>query len=63
MKRTKILILLAALLLTLTGCRTRTTGPVPPPPGESGQTTENNPGQTAQPEPPEDAPCFRDQRG
>lgn len=50
MKRTKILILLAALLLTLTGCRTRTTGSVPPPPGESGQTTENNPEQTAQPE-------------
>ena len=50
MKRTKILILLAALLLTLTGCRTRTTGSVPPPPDKSGQTTENDPGQTAQPE-------------
>ena len=50
MKRTKILLLLAVLLLTLTGCRTRTTGPVPPPPDESGQTTENNPEQTAQPE-------------
>lgn len=57
MKRTKILILLAALLLTLTGCRTRTTGPVPPPPDESGPATETEPGQAEQPEPPEGDPA------
>ena len=57
MKRTKILILLAALLLTLTGCRTRTTGSVLPPPGESGPATETEPGQAEQPEPPEDDPA------
>ena len=56
MKRTKILILLAALLLTLTGCRTRTTGSVPPP-GESGPVTETDPGQAEQPEPPEGDPA------
>lgn len=57
MKRTKILILLAALLLTLTGCRTRTTGSVLPPPGESGPVTETEPGQAEQPEPPEEDPA------
>ena len=57
MKRTKILILLAALLLTLTACRTRTTGSVPPPPDESGPVTENDPGQTAQPEHSEGDPA------
>lgn len=57
MKRTKILILLAALLLALTGCRTRTTGPVPPPPDESGPATETDPGQAEQPEPPENDPA------
>ena len=59
MKRTKILILLAALLLTLTGCRTRTTGSVPPP-GESGPVTETKPGQAEQPDPPEDDPAEDD---
>ena len=57
MKRTKMLILLAALLLTLTGCRTRTAGSVPPPPGESGPATETEPGQAEQPEPPEEDPA------
>ena len=56
MKRTKILILLAALLLTLTGCRTRTTGSVPSP-GESGPVTESEPGQAEQSELPEDDPA------
>lgn len=56
MKRTKILILLAALLLTLTGCRTRTTGPVPPP-GESGPATETEPGQAEQVEDAEEDPA------
>ena len=41
MKNTKLLLLTAVLLLTLTGCRTRTTVPVDPIPDENGETAED----------------------
>ena len=46
MKNTKLLLLTAVLLLTLTGCRTRTTVPVDPIPDENGETAEDQLGQT-----------------
>ena len=38
MKNSKLLLLTVVLLLTLTGCRTRTTVPVDPIPDENGET-------------------------
>ena len=46
MKKVKLLLLTAVLLLTLTGCRTRTTVPVDPIPDENGETAEDQLGQT-----------------
>ena len=48
MKNAKLLLLTAVLLLTLTGCRTRTTVPVDPIPDENGETAEDQLGQTDQ---------------
>ena len=41
MKNSKLLLLTAVLLLTLTGCRTRTTVPVDPIPDENGEAVLN----------------------
>ena len=57
MKNTKLLLLTAALLLTLTGCRTRTTVPVDPIPDENGETAEDQLGQAEQVEDAEDDPA------
>lgn len=46
MKKVKLLLLTAVLLLTLTGCRTRTTVPADPIPDENGETAEDQLGQT-----------------
>ena len=46
MKNAKLLLLTVVLLLTLTGCRTRTTVPVDPIPDENGETAEDQLGQT-----------------
>ena len=46
MKKVKLLLLTAVLLLTLTGCRTRTTVPAEPIPDENGETAEDQLGQT-----------------
>ena len=46
MKNSKLLLLTVVLLLTLTGCRTRTTVPVDPIPDENGETAEDQLGQT-----------------
>ena len=45
MKNSKLLLLTVVLLLTLTGCRTRTTVPVDPIPDENGETAEDQLGQ------------------
>ena len=42
MKNSKLLLLTVVLLLTLTGCRTRTTVPVDPIPDENGETAEDD---------------------
>ena len=41
MKNSKLLLLTVVLLLTLTGCRTRTTVPADPIPDENGETAED----------------------
>lgn len=46
MKNAKLLLLTVVLLLTLTGCRTRTTVPVDPIPDENGEAAEDQLGQT-----------------
>ena len=48
MKNTKLLLLTAVLLLTLTGCRTRTTVPADPIPDENGEAAEDQLGQAEQ---------------
>ena len=56
MKKVKLLLLTAVLLLTLTGCRTRTTVPADPIPDENGETAEDQLGQTDRAEEAESDP-------
>ena len=57
MKNAKLLLLTVVLLLTLTGCRTRTTVPVDPIPDENGEAAEDQLGQAEQIEDAEDDPA------
>ena len=57
MKNTKLLLLTAVLLLTLTGCRTRTTVPADPIPDENGEAAEDQLGQAEQIEDAEGDPA------
>ena len=59
MKNAKLLLLTVVLLLTLTGCRTRTTVPVDPIPDENGETAEDQLGQAEQIEDAEDDPAQK----
>ena len=59
MKNAKLL-LLTVVLLTLTGCRTRTTVPVDPIPDENGEAAEDQLGQAEQIEDAEDDPAAEE---
>ena len=60
MKNAKLLLLTVVLLLTLTGCRTRTTVPVDPIPDENGEAAEDQLGQAEQIEDAEDDPAAEE---
>ena len=60
MKNSKLLLLTVVLLLTLTGCRTRTTVPADPIPDENGETAEDQLGQAEQIEDAEDDPAAEE---
>ena len=60
MKNAKLLLLTVVLLLTLTGCRTRTTVPVDPIPDENGETAEDQLGQTDRAEEAENDPAAEE---
>ena len=60
MKNSKLLLLTVVLLLTLTGCRTRTTVPVDPIPDENGETAEDQLGQAEQIEDAEGDPAEKE---
>ena len=61
MKNTKLLLLTAVLLLTLTGCRTRTTVPADPIPDENGEAAEDQLGQAEQIEDAEGDPTAEEE--
>ena len=60
MKKVKLLLLTAVLLLTLTGCRTRTTVPADPIPDENGEPAEDQLGQAEQVEDAEGDPAEKE---
>ena len=60
MKKVKLLLLTAVLLLTLTGCRTRTTLPADPIPDENSETAEDQLGQAEQVEDAEGDPAEKE---